>query len=582
MFRKLFQISFILLLYSTLTSAQITEEKIDSINSISFDRIVSNLQPSLKIFSENLDNSRKLNYKKGEGISLSKLALVYYLLGQYDKSTEYHIQSFQIFSENNMLSELADAFGEFGYQLKRRDMEKANIYMQKAINLGKGIENQSLLSKLYDNYAVLKEYEEKFDSAMYFSKKALEIKFKLNDSLGIPFSLNKLAGLYAKQGKFKEAFEHLNLSDYFRNKQNYAFGLAENVALRADFFKYRNEIDSALYYYQKTLQLSESLNYNYLISYSLQNISDLYLKKNDYKNAFEYYKRFTTYKDSLDNLEKNSRIAQLEIAYETEQKDKIIAHSNLEIQQRNIWLLLSGIFILIISVFSVILHKYQQQKKERAIKEIEFQNEIKRTQLEKKLLDEKLRISRELHDNIGSQLTFIISSIDNITYQNKMNELSGNLNNIKEFSQAALFDLRNTIWVMKEEKGDFEKLYFKANDFVQRLNNANLGVNISIQFELSEHYSLTSIQMLNLFRIIQEAVQNSVKHASAKNIQIIFKEIDKKPSIIIEDDGKGFDVSNIYEGSGLENMKLRAQNSNSEFLIKSSENGTTIHLSINI
>jgi signal transduction histidine kinase len=581
MIKILNKIIFTLVLYSSFNFGQVSTSKIDSINSIGFDKIVANLRQSLNIFSENLQNARKINYKKGEGIALSKLALIHYMLGQYDKSTEFYIQSINFFSQYNMKLELADAYGEFGYQLKRRDIQKANDYMRKAIEIGFEIENnEGILSKLFDNYAVLKEMENRLDSALYYSSKALELKFKENDTIGIPFSLNKIAGIYANQKKFKEAFDYLALSDFYRNKEQGNYGKAENMALRADFYKYQGKNDSALYYYKLTLNLADSLNYNYLISYALENLSNIYLAKGDYKNAFEHYLKFTNYKDSLDNLEKNSRIAQLEIAYETEQKDKLIAQSELEIQQRNLWLVLALISIILIVSFSIFLYKNQQQKREIAIRDIELQNEIKRAQLERKLFDEKLRISRELHDNIGSQLTFIISSIDNITYANKANPNLTNLSALKEFSRSALFDLRNTIWAMKEEKGDFEKLYLKVNDFVQRLDSSLLGINIFIQNNLASNYDLSSIQMLNLFRIIQEALQNSVKHSSAKNIQIIFSEIEGKPSVIVKDDGKGFDISKESSGNGLENMKRRSELSNSDLQIKSDENGTSVIISI--
>lgn len=575
------KILFFLLLYTWVTFGQISTSQIDSINSMDFDKIVANLRQSLNTFTQNLENARKINYIRGEGIALSKLALVHYLLGNYDKSTEFHIQSINFFTQHNMKLELADAYGEFGYQLKRRDMQKANEYMIKAIDLGIKIENnETLLSKLFDNYAVLKEMENKLDSALYYATKALEIKFKNNDTIGIPFSLNKIAGIHALKKDFNQAFRYLSTSDFYRKKEQGFFGIAENLSLRADFFKAQNKIDSALYYYIQTNELAKSLNYNYLIAYSLQNISELYENKNDSRNALKFFKDYILFRDSLDNLEKNSRIAQLEIAYETEQKDKLIAQSELEIQQRNLWLVIAIVSIILIIVVSVLLYNNQRQKREIAIRDIELKNEIKRAQLERKLFDEKLRISRELHDNIGSQLTFIISSIDNIKYNQQLNQDSGYLSKLGEFSRSALFDLRNTIWAMKEENGNFEKLYLKVNDFIQKLEGTLFGISISIQNILSNNYSLSSVQMLNLFRIIQEALQNSVKHSSAKNIKIIFQEIEGKPSIVVKDDGKGFDISKQSDGSGLENMRKRSELSKASLSIKSDEHGTEITISI--
>jgi signal transduction histidine kinase len=540
---------------------------------------LKNFFESEKLFKANLEAARKMNYKKGEGQSLSKLALIYYLLGQYDKSTEYHLYAIEIFQKNNFLLELADEYGEFGYQLKRRDLPKANFYMQTAISIVEQIEDKGLItSKLYDNYAVLKEMEGKLDSALYFSNKSLENKIKLNDTIGIPYSLNKIAGIYALKKDFIQAFNFLSISDSFRERENSQFGIAENKMLRANFLKDQGKIDSALFYYFQTYKLAKSLNYNYLIASSLQNISDIYLLKKDFMKSLDYYKKYIVFKDSLENLEKNTRIVQLEISFETAQKDKLISEKLNEIKQRNLWLIIAAISLVLIISISIISYKLQKTRKEKEIKEIEYNNQLIKANLEKKILDEKLRISRELHDNIGSQLTFIISSIDNLIYKSGI--VDKNISNIKDFSLSALYDLRNTIWSMKEKEGTLEKLFLKVNDLIQRLNPETLGINISVKNQLTDNYDLSSIQMLNLFRIIQEAVQNSIKHSSAKNIDIIFTQTENCPLIIIKDNGIGFDLAKIEEGNGLENMRIRAEQSNSKLNIISDNNGTTITISI--
>jgi signal transduction histidine kinase len=540
---------------------------------------LKNFFESEKLFKANLEAARKMNYKKGEGQSLSKLALIYYLLGQYDKSTEYHLYAIEIFQKNNFLLELADEYGEFGYQLKRRDLPKANFYMQTAISIVEQIEDKGLItSKLYDNYAVLKEMEGKLDSALYFSNKSLENKIKLNDTIGLPYSLNKIAGIYALKKDFVQAFNFLSISDSFREKENNQFGIAENKMLRANFLKAQGKIDSALFYYYQTYNLAQSLNYNYLIASSLQNISDIYLLKKDFMKSLDYYKKYIVFKDSLENLEKNTRIAQLEISFETAQKDKLISEKLNEIKQRNLWLIIAAISLVLIISISIISYKLQKTRKEKEIKEIEYNNQLIKANLEKKILDEKLRISRELHDNIGSQLTFIISSIDNLIYKSGI--VDKNISNIKDFSLSALYDLRNTIWSMKEKEGTLEKLFLKVNDLIQRLNPETLGINISVKNQLTDNYDLSSIQMLNLFRIIQEAVQNSIKHSSAKNIDIIFTQTENCPLIIIKDNGIGFDLAKIEEGNGLENMRIRTEQSNSKLNIISDNNGTTITISI--
>ncbi|MDP3683216.1 MAG: ATP-binding protein, partial [Ignavibacteria bacterium] len=91
---------------------------------------------------------------------------------------------------------------------------------------------------------------------------------------------------------------------------------------------------------------------------------------------------------------------------------------------------------------------------------------------------------------------------------------------------------------------------------------------------------LTSAQLLNLYRIVQEAVQNSIKHAKAKKIVVNFEEEEEGFLMKIKDDGKGFDLQNCERGNGLTNMELRCKEAGGSFLMQTNEQGTTIQCSV--
>ncbi len=578
----LVKILLIIICFSALLIAQNAKAVIDSVNSISYEKMVSDLDASTKLFSENLGRARAVSYPKGEAISLSNLALVQYLKGNYDKSTQYHIEAIKIFSDNNLYQELSNEYGEFGYQIKRRDLKKAIAYMQIAIQTAdEHSVPRKYIGKLYDNYGVLKEMQKDADSAIYFYKKALDIKKTNRDTIGIPYSLNKIAVVKAAQGKFNEAFNYLNLSDTYRNKESGNFGRMENLSFRADFLKMQNRFDDAIIYYEKAIKLAEEIKYSYMILYCYQNLSDLYKKKNQFEKALFYHEKYTTYKDGINSSETDAKVAQLEIAYETEQKNKLLAQNQYEIKNKTQQLTFLLITLILLIAFVIGVYKYQQQRRRRIVKEIEFKNQIQNAQLEKKMFNEKLNISRELHDNIGSQLTFLISSLDNITYSDKSNVLVPKLEMLKDFSRAALFDLRNTIWAMKQEDGDIDKLVLKINELIRKVNSSVGNIFIEAENNIKRNKFLSSAQMLNLFRIIQEALQNSIKYSSAKEIKIIFNETEKGFELKIIDNGNGFDTGNEKIGNGLLNMKARCELAGGKFDIKSDSSGTTIICEMN-
>ena len=551
--------------------------QIDSINSIEYQEIVSNLLKYEMIFSDNLNEARKIHYEKGIAKCLSNLALVHYLKGDYDKSTQYHLEAINIFEKSEMFQELCEEYGELGYQMKRINLPKANEYMQKAIYLAED-RNIPLFrkTKLYDNYGVIKEMMEQYDSAFSYYRKALKIKEQLNDSIGIPYSLNKIAVLYASLKNFDKAYEYLSLSDKIRAKEKGEFGRIENLSLHADFLSMENKIDEAINKYEEVLRSAKQINYTYLVLYSLQNLSDLYKKKNDFQNAFLKAQMYYNLKDSIDNVDVKSRIAQLEIAYQTEQKNKLLAESQYQLKSREQQLLFAIVTVLLLTLIFIGVYKYQILKKKRDLAELEYKSKLQTAELEKKLSDEKLKLSRELHDNIGSQLTFIISSLDNIAYKIPEINISEKLGFIQDFSRNALDDLRNTIWAMKHQEGNLEELGLKTNQLISKINGSLESVTIETDFNIIKNHSINSSQMLNLFRIIQEAIQNSIKHSGADIIKIIITSSDDSFRIIIKDNGKGFNINEITNGNGLFNMKRRCEESGGRFSISSSVNGTEI------
>jgi signal transduction histidine kinase len=154
------------------------------------------------------------------------------------------------------------------------------------------------------------------------------------------------------------------------------------------------------------------------------------------------------------------------------------------------------------------------------------------------------------------------------------------LDALKNFSKDALTDLRSTIWAMKQEDGDLEKLVLRINETAQKLNSTLTETSIKVMNNIDENILLKSTQMLNLFRIVQEALQNAVKYSGAASIIIEFNKIASGFELNINDNGNGFNINSLSNGNGLNNMKTRCEQSGGKFNLISSDNGTTINCQI--
>ena len=190
-----------------------------------------------------------------------------------------------------------------------------------------------------------------------------------------------------------------------------------------------------------------------------------------------------------------------------------------------------------------------------------------------------------MHDNIGAQLTFIISTLDTIKYGFKLQneKLGEKIQSVSNFTSNTIFELRDTIWAMNKTQITFEDLNARITNFIEKAKESTEKTNFN--FEISEglidKYNFTSIEGMNMYRIIQESVHNALKYAEAKNITVIIKEKDETITISVEDDGKGFDLKNAPLGNGLNNIRKRAREIKGDIAIKSSpQKGTKIILEV--
>jgi signal transduction histidine kinase/ligand-binding sensor domain-containing protein len=224
---------------------------------------------------------------------------------------------------------------------------------------------------------------------------------------------------------------------------------------------------------------------------------------------------------------------------------------------------------------------------------MQFKSNIKVKKLNRELLyqqklhQEKERISRDLHDNVGSQITNLITGIEisNMHIEKgQQNEAGALLKNLDEDARNTMTDLRETIWLLDKEQvyfSDFEK---HVRSYIRRQKRYFRELKINVESKIGEDFILDPSQSLNLMRIIQEALNNTRKYAEAKNVFINFDLNNSRFTVSVSDDGNGMDINKAMElGNGLKNMKSRAEQMEAQFEIASShEKGTEIMISFEL
>ena len=206
---------------------------------------------------------------------------------------------------------------------------------------------------------------------------------------------------------------------------------------------------------------------------------------------------------------------------------------------------------------------------------------------ELRLQKEKERISRELHDNVGSQLTYIIKSIDTLSYKTGKHpeRVQEGLDSLSDFSRDTLNQLRESIWAINTKEITLRELEAKIQDHVSKVAARVSGVELILQTEITNDVIVNPGKAIGIFRIVQEALVNSIKYANCERITIhFFQKEDTKLLVKVSDNGKGFDASAVKSHSyGLKNMKARAEEIGAEVAINSAPGrGTTVELTCKV
>ena len=227
-----------------------------------------------------------------------------------------------------------------------------------------------------------------------------------------------------------------------------------------------------------------------------------------------------------------------------------------------------------------LIYRQQRLKNRQQLQQHELLTAIDKIETQNKLQQQRLTISRDLHDNIGSQLTFVISSIDNLRYVFKIQDpiLEDKLIAIGNFTRETIIELRDTIWAMNHSEISLDDLRGRICNFIEKAKKARGDINFDfIADENLQKFSFSAVSGMNVYRSIQEALNNAIKYSGAKNISVKIVNCINEVKIMVNDDGFGFDLKTVNQGNGLRNIESRINSIGGSSSVETSKgNGSKI------
>lgn len=527
------------------------------------------LKNGIALFDSSYTYAVKSRDSIGMGTASNYIGLSYQYLGLQNLAIEYYLKAYEIGKKtadsrrsNIYISNVASLYfsmGQYENSLKYQRMaieESSNSAILKEANLARTYVDLSLV------FIMLNE----LDSAKFYNKKSFKIALETNDTLPLAdIHLNNYRIFQKENREF--AIDELKqgtslIEEYFSSGLIHATKKSEAYQLNAMQAVDEHNYILAKDYLNKCIELGKEHNMLESIKTSYEMLTTIAEKERDFQNAFSYLVLFKKYSDSLFTIDKERIVQENAIVFETEKKENQLVTKNNELivsesKLRNRTLLIA---------YSLILFMFLASGAYFAFRSFKLRKKLEQQQA---LLYERKRISTELHDDLGAQLSVAKIFLHNLKNNSNKDQDAQLIENSLGMVESSITHLRNIMNELQnttlEEKGYIvatEELINKLSSMRKmKFNLSHTGMEIRLDKKI-EH---------QLFRATQELINNTLKHADAHSISIDLVNNDKRLVFLFEDDGKGFNSEKIPFGNGLNNITSRMATLNGSVLFDTHE-----------
>ncbi|MEL7270924.1 MAG: sensor histidine kinase [Bacteroidota bacterium] len=518
----------------------------------------------------------------------NNLALIHYKKLQRDKSITYNLEAIKLQSGN--FEELSKSYYNLSCTYIDAGLtEKALEYLKKAYDASKKAGRPDVLNAAAINLASINLDNKNFSEVKYY--------LNVSDSL---YQKNKNPSNGYLNHIFW-GFYYDDLKDYINAKER--FSKARKIAIEMNNHYFTLESTGLLA--RNEFKLGKTSNANSLF----QAFDNLYVTSpepilgldnyhvwadseaslNNFKKAYGIKNKWVVIKDSIYQKEKRQILIDSEKKYETEKKERAIAEQQVTIKEQEldlaqkqrqiaIWGGLGGILALLLGA-SFWTGKERQKRKEQEIVSLKSRQEVVRLEAlvsgEEK---ERVRLAQDLHDGINGDLSVIKFKIDGVDKRKLPKATHEGLDQALVMLDNAIDQVRRISHNLAPPSLQNFNLTEAIKQYASKMQSTH---SVQIDFETfgdMPHFS--SDQETALYRIVQELLNNIIKHAEAKETLIQLNHTEEHTELVIEDDGKGFDTKISKNGIGLQNIASRVAFLKGNLNIESSGEGSTFTITL--
>lgn len=555
---------------------------------------------ALEAFRNYYKFSKKAGDKVHMAFALNNEGNVQIELADYPKALDLYKEALELRQSIKDSAGIAMSFNNIGFIYKDiGDYENALSNFFYALREYEKIGDEKAVAKTHNYIGIVFGRKKEPEKAIEHLNKAIELQIKTGDLNELAISRQAVASMYMKQGKLDEALVEIReaLSIYESRSDKRQLAMVNQDY--ADIYMLRQQYDSALVYYQRASDANASIGNRRNMAAPLIGMADAQTKlrqyqqakatldsvhailnqtdrKDDrrryyevaagyhasignYQQAFELQQQLTGLKDSLLNEENVKAMTDMSVKYQTEKKEQAILLQKAELQRKNIiiWSV-AGLFILAAALGISWYRRYRLKQQARLQQEILRQQELATKAVLKAEEDERQRIARDLHDGVGQMMSAAKMNLS--AFESAMPAVSPeqtlSLEKIIGLVDESCREIRAVSHNMMPNALLKNSLASAVRDFIDKIDKRALKIDIYTE---GLDQRLDSNVETVLYRVIQECVNNVIKHSGASRLDISITRDADGISATVEDNGKGFDTNDRkkFEGIGLKNIQTR-------------------------
>ncbi|MFD2570261.1 ATP-binding protein [Spirosoma soli] len=577
--------------------------------------------------------SKKINYTKGYFETVKLTAYLLDMLGRHDESYKLAAQGLQ-----KALRDTSEQYRSTCYfALAQSAMwqgknKEAIVNFKKAAPFMLAHKNRRKAAVICQNLGLMYKEEKLYAQALLYFNRALKYDSIAKSSpTDLAYDYHSIATVYIKQNRLQLGMSYLHKTRSLLDSTKELHLLTKVYADIANVQKEQARFDSSLYYYQKALRLNRSLNnplhelhllaglaetYNEMKQYGLakslldkayalakqhnvglsefRNIYREYANANlglgNYKGAIPWYDKYIQTKDSLSTIEAKALLEEYELKLRQAEAGQKLAEKQRRIdlleqarQRQNLWILIAalvGVLIIGALAFAYLYSRQRQRTTENALLAAESAHALEVVQSELQgQQKERLRISKEMHDDLGASLT-AIGLLSEVVKTRMGAATTPEVEKISTISADMVTTMNEIIWSLNTKNDNLNGLiaYIRAyaSEFI---DNTNLLLHTEVN-ESPQEITIRGTDRRNVFLTVKEALNNVVKHAQATQVWLTIQPQTDHLLIEVRDNGHGFTPNERTRlRNGLGNMQNRIAESGGVCDITSSEQGTLVKIS---